>query len=1001
MSSHRLAAKTPEGPSARREDRPSARNLARDGRHKTEQLNDLQRTAGNQAVGALLEGGPTTELPDLRAVTEGQGGEPLAQSLREAMEARFAHDFSGVRVHQGTESRDTARVLGARAFTIGEHVWLGEGAHTSDLTLLSHEFTHVVQQQRGREAGLPSAPWAINRSAALEAEAAGAPTAGPVAVSGAAGASVQRQEVVAEGAPGVKVRVEDVPEGAEIFLDDRSIAIVQGSGVNAQSVHATAALQPAVAMESGGYATSQLKVNVLHPAGAIASPDVNALDELRGRGYEVLFNAGEEAVSRPQPARRQQRASRNAPAPEPSPEELEIHKKLAAIDQEVSSTSMTEERQLALQNEREQLLYELEGAKQGMSLAPPPQVAALPAPPPPERPRQMDMSIDPGSLTGPELETDTLALRDWLVDHPYDQDASLGAHELSLYEAELAKRTEVKTQLRGAAQKLKEETKKRLEGAGALERFATMVQMEKEAENFFALSVLAGMYEYIPSNDYEKLKNQSAEDLAMFAVGINIGFAKGAVLQLKDDIVGIGELVVMLAENVPIVGPWSASDLSEMAQLGIPGYFMEQQAKAERRRAIVKGIYEFAKKLAEDPTLLLDLGQELGDMLGQYFGKKFHEFVEMSPFDRGEVLGDFAGRVAFEIALLFLGPEEWIARGATAAAKIAEVAKATRLGQKIYEILRGIEALRPLLKAAPEVQKLAKGAEEAVVVGKGVEEASQLGKLGEAGELAKGGDAAGELSKADELLTKGPEGASELSKGENVVPKEGVPEKPATLEKAETPKAVEEAPPTKVEEPPTKVEEPPKKVEVEPKSKAEEPPAKTAEPPAETAEPTKTKKSSGRGKRASTRPFMNESLKKITGAGVDESGKLKHPLGFLLEKAPDGSWQWRTTTRVTKSGKVQKGRYLYQGGEAGPIVQGGHPGAYASGAEQTFALEDVERNLSGGALIESKGGYSFKPSVVLGDIPVEISTAMEWERLGLLPPGTVENAQIIQAPFIK
>ena len=66
------------------------------------------------------------------------------------MEPRFGHDFGKVRVHDDPRAADSARAVGARAYTVGRHVVLGAGHQSVQSTagheLLAHELTHVVQQ---------------------------------------------------------------------------------------------------------------------------------------------------------------------------------------------------------------------------------------------------------------------------------------------------------------------------------------------------------------------------------------------------------------------------------------------------------------------------------------------------------------------------------------------------------------------------------------------------------------------------------------------------------------------------------------------------------------------------------------------------------------------------------------------------------------------------------------------------------------------------------------
>ncbi len=79
------------------------------------------------------------------------GGQQLAPSVRQPMEAAFGADFSGVRVH--TDS-DLAPRIGATAFTHGQDIHFAPGQYRptdrAGTWLLSHELTHVVQQRPGR-----------------------------------------------------------------------------------------------------------------------------------------------------------------------------------------------------------------------------------------------------------------------------------------------------------------------------------------------------------------------------------------------------------------------------------------------------------------------------------------------------------------------------------------------------------------------------------------------------------------------------------------------------------------------------------------------------------------------------------------------------------------------------------------------------------------------------------------------------------------------------------
>lgn len=74
------------------------------------------------------------------------GGSPLDQPSRDFMESRFGFDFSKVRIHDDSESGALAMSINAKAFTIGNDIFLGNNESEKDKKLLSHELTHVIQQ---------------------------------------------------------------------------------------------------------------------------------------------------------------------------------------------------------------------------------------------------------------------------------------------------------------------------------------------------------------------------------------------------------------------------------------------------------------------------------------------------------------------------------------------------------------------------------------------------------------------------------------------------------------------------------------------------------------------------------------------------------------------------------------------------------------------------------------------------------------------------------------
>ena len=133
----------------------------------------------------------------VRAVLGGMG-KPLDRDSQKFFSARFGHDFSRVRVHADESAARSAREVGARAYTVGDHIAFGAGRYAPDTAegrrLLAHELTHTIQQERGFATSLK-----IDDSAAHEGEAdraaAAIDGAGPVpSATARIGAGVAREK---------------------------------------------------------------------------------------------------------------------------------------------------------------------------------------------------------------------------------------------------------------------------------------------------------------------------------------------------------------------------------------------------------------------------------------------------------------------------------------------------------------------------------------------------------------------------------------------------------------------------------------------------------------------------------------------------------------------------------------------------------------------------------------------------------------------------------------
>lgn len=84
-------------------------------------------------------------------------GQALDGTVQKQMTQSMGQDFSGVRVHTGSESHQLNEQLNAKAFTTGSDIFFREGAYnpqsSSGQELIAHELTHVVQQSSGAVGG--------------------------------------------------------------------------------------------------------------------------------------------------------------------------------------------------------------------------------------------------------------------------------------------------------------------------------------------------------------------------------------------------------------------------------------------------------------------------------------------------------------------------------------------------------------------------------------------------------------------------------------------------------------------------------------------------------------------------------------------------------------------------------------------------------------------------------------------------------------------------------
>ncbi|WP_091617537.1 DUF4157 domain-containing protein [Amycolatopsis saalfeldensis] len=101
-------------------------------------------------------------------------GEPLSEA---ALAPRLGGDFSQVRVHTGGRAAESARAVGADAYTVGNDIVFGAGRYAPGTSegdrLLAHELAHVAQHRQS-----PSAPAnALSGRPVLRRQVSAAPAA--------------------------------------------------------------------------------------------------------------------------------------------------------------------------------------------------------------------------------------------------------------------------------------------------------------------------------------------------------------------------------------------------------------------------------------------------------------------------------------------------------------------------------------------------------------------------------------------------------------------------------------------------------------------------------------------------------------------------------------------------------------------------------------------------------------------------------------------------------
>lgn len=103
----------------------------------------------NRIQRKVVNGASPAKSPVPGSLSSGQGDE-LDIDVRTDMENRIGSDFSGVRIHTGSQANTLCESIAARAFTHHNHIYFSDNAYRPNTNtgkhLLAHELTHTIQQ---------------------------------------------------------------------------------------------------------------------------------------------------------------------------------------------------------------------------------------------------------------------------------------------------------------------------------------------------------------------------------------------------------------------------------------------------------------------------------------------------------------------------------------------------------------------------------------------------------------------------------------------------------------------------------------------------------------------------------------------------------------------------------------------------------------------------------------------------------------------------------------
>ncbi|MGB7202814.1 MAG: DUF4157 domain-containing protein [Pyrinomonadaceae bacterium] len=687
---------------------------------------------------------PGDTPPSIRNVIN-SGGRPLDLETRKFFEPRFGHDLSSVRIHTDSTAGQSARSIDARAYTLGSNIVFGSGEYKpeseSGKQLIAHELAHTVQQQEDtglhrkavihRKAGTPAdsenckkftkhefdgtindsrptGPHFLPRkyhSLEETSPGSGSLTRKPYGDELAVGKELEIRKIDSSGSKGTFLGVCDKIEGV---LPTTQILYIPAQYVTRKD------LAPAAAP------------GVADPQSMPGTPD-RLREEIESIRLQLGLGGDRDSSNS---------CSADEFTPVSSDQDI-LYQRLLVLEAEQGQNMCLPA------SERPVVAEPGDELSEGQSIPGPADdiIAGIGATPPEsmsgtELENEINDLLFALDLPALDLQNPIAVTQDFApTDNEWDLFYRLNELEIEYFERrglsdQVRKTTNIlATQQRESGLTVDKAIKigmgltnpatapMALLDAGA----AALGNPVEDFATGFLPGFLAGAVIELPRDVFEKLDAETKEHWIAFNGGIMVGIPVGALEGVWELFVGLYELGKLAVEFSPIGMAWSSGKDVYRMITDYEKYDEEETKKIKERQAIAGAVIDLIIDMFKDPAFMLEHGRELGEIAGRSASRWFNEdFMKRSTFDKGYTIGKVEGRVVFEILALFLGPEEWIARGAAAAGQFAKLSGPLR--KAIITMIEKVPALKKMMDAS----KLAKGER---LLGEAAELASGAGKL--------------------------------------------------------------------------------------------------------------------------------------------------------------------------------------------------------------------------------------------------------------------------------